>query len=79
MTLSLLEGGGPLSAERSALVVVSFVADRHRYSGEQLVNVLIAVGFLCYCDEDNKVTQDSKIQSWEYGRGVREMHGRRAR
>lgn len=42
-------------AEQSALAVVTFVADRHKYSAEQLCNVLVAEGFLCFCDEENKV------------------------
>lgn len=48
-------GREPLLAERSALAVVTFATDRHRYSGEQLANVLTSEGFLCYCDEQNKV------------------------
>lgn len=56
MRLSLLEGDAPLSAERSALAVVTFVFDRHRYSAEQLANVLTAEGFLCYRDEDTRVS-----------------------
>lgn len=56
MRLSLLEGDAPLSAERSALAVVTFTFDRHRYSGEQLANVLTAEGFLCYLDEATRVS-----------------------
>lgn len=55
MRLSLLEGDAPLSADRSALAVVTFAFDRHRYSGEQLANVLTAEGFLCYRDEETRV------------------------
>lgn len=54
--LSLLKGDAPLSAERSALSVVTFAFDRHRYSGEQLANVLTSLGFLCYYDEDTRVS-----------------------
>lgn len=55
MELSLAEDRSPLSAERSFMSVVRFVQDRHRYSGEQLANVLTAEGILCYADEGNKV------------------------
>ena len=54
--LNLLEGGAPLSAQRSALSVVTFTSDRHRYSGEQLANVLTSQAFLCYYDEDKRVS-----------------------
>lgn len=53
--LVLLENRTPFSAERSFLSVVTFINDRHRFSGEQLANVLTAEGILCYCDEGNKV------------------------
>lgn len=53
--LCLSEDRQPLLAEQSALAVVTFVADRHRYSAEQLCNVLVAERFRCYCDEQNKV------------------------
>lgn len=68
--LSLLEGSAPLSAERSALAVVTFVFDRHRYSGEQLSNVLTAEGFLCYCDEDTRVRGVSRKRMGEDGQAV---------
>ncbi|CAM9968751.1 unnamed protein product, partial [Scytosiphon promiscuus] len=74
--LSLLEGGGALSAERSALAVVTFVSDRHRYSGEQLANVLTAEGFLCYRDEETRVfvlTESKKADQGEALRRVREL------
>lgn len=53
-----------MSAERSALAVVKFVHDRHRYSGEQLANVLTADGFLCYRDEDSRVSQSDVACGW---------------
>lgn len=55
MRLSLLKDGAPLNAQRSALAVVTFALDRHRYSGEQLANVLTAEGILCYSDETTRV------------------------
>ncbi|CAN0066057.1 unnamed protein product [Ectocarpus sp. 4 AP-2014] len=74
--LSLLEGDAPLSAERSALAVVTFVFDRHRYSAEQLANVLTAEGFLCYRDEDTRVfvlTESKEADQKEAMRRVREL------
>ncbi|CBJ26024.1 hypothetical protein Esi_0018_0105 [Ectocarpus siliculosus] len=74
--LSLLEGDAPLSAERSALAVVTFVFDRHRYSAEQLANVLTAEGFLCYRDEDKRVfvlTESKEADQKEALRRVREL------
>ncbi|CAM9187633.1 unnamed protein product [Ectocarpus sp. 6 AP-2014] len=74
--LSLLEGDAPLSAERSALAVVTFVFDRHRYSAEQLANVLTADGFLCYRDEDKRVfvlTESKEADQKEALRRVREL------
>ncbi|CAM9928758.1 unnamed protein product [Ectocarpus sp. 12 AP-2014] len=74
--LSLLEGDAPLSAERSALAVVTFVFDRHRYSAEQLANVLTAEGFLCYRDEDTRVfvlTESKEADQKEALRRVREL------
>ncbi len=59
--LSLLKGDAPLSAERSALSVVTFAFDRHRYSGEQLANVLTSQGFLCYYDEDTRVSGRRRV------------------
>lgn len=55
MALSLRTDGAPLCPDESALAVVKFASDRHRYSGEQLANVLTSEGFLCYCDEENRV------------------------
>lgn len=68
--LSLLETGVPLSAGGSALAVVKFVHDRHRYSGEQLANVLTADGFLCYRDEDNRVRQTLRAAVLRRGVGL---------
>ncbi|CAM9267860.1 unnamed protein product, partial [Ectocarpus fasciculatus] len=74
--LSLLDGDAPLSAGRSALAVVTFVFDRHRYSAEQLANVLTAEGFLCYRDEDTRVfvlTESKEADQKEALRRVREL------
>lgn len=60
MRLSLLKGGAPLNAQRSALAVVTFALDRHRYSGEQLANVLTAEGILCYSDETTRVRRENR-------------------
>ncbi|CAB1119965.1 unnamed protein product [Ectocarpus sp. CCAP 1310/34] len=74
--LSLLEGDAPLSAERSALAVVTFVFDRHRYSAEQLANVLTAEGFLCYREEGTRVfvlTESKEANQKEALMRVREL------
>lgn len=59
-----------MSAERSALAVVKFVHDRHRYSGEQLANVLTADGFLCYRDEDSRVRKMLRAAVFRPGVGL---------
>lgn len=65
MRLSLQKGGAPLKAQRSALAVVTFALDRHRYSGEQLANVLTADGILCYSDETTRVRWE--MRAWYDG------------
>lgn len=55
-TLTLQEDGAPFSADRSAIIVVSFPTDRHHHSGEQVANVLTARKFLCYHNGENKVS-----------------------